>query len=289
MTRRRNVDQTMTERSIVIVNQARDLPPIPTVAQKILDMLQSDKTTAVDVEQVIMAEPALSARVLKIANSAVFGRRAGARTVSEAVTYLGIKTVKSIVLAAAMKTFYMQPRLSDHLLWVHSMAVALSAAELAKLAKIRAKDEALTAGLLHDLGKLVFKNFDEERYDAVIQSVYNDQADAVTVEIETFGVAHPQVAEQVLAKWGFPDDLREPVSMHHVAATDTDQVSPVAHLVCLADGICHYLGIGTRIARGDMSLGDLPSARALKLPGEKLNTFAEEFPERFAERRLMFE
>jgi putative nucleotidyltransferase with HDIG domain len=279
----------MTERAITIVNQARDLPPIPTVAQKILDMLQSERTTATDIESVIISEPALSARVLKIANSAIFGRRTGARTVSEAVTYLGFKTVKSIVLAAAMKTFYMQPRLSDHLLWVHSMGVALAAAELARLAKVGAPDEALTGGLLHDVGKLVFKNYDEERYDAVIQSVYNEQADAVTMEIEAFGVAHPQVADQVLAKWGFPDELREPVAMHHLAATNPDQVSSGAHIVCLADATCHHLGLGTRVAKSDLTLAELPSARMLKLSPEQISQFAEEFPQRFSERRLMFE
>ena len=283
------MDQTMTERAILIVNQARDLPPMPTVAQKVLDLLQSEKTTAGDIEQVITSEAALSARVLKIANSAIFGRRTGARTVSEAVTYLGFKTVKSIVLAAAMKTFYMQPRLADHLMWVHSMGVALAAAELSRFSHIGSPDEALTAGLLHDLGKLVFKNYDPEGFDAVMQSIYNDQTDAVTVEIETFGVAHPQVAEQVLAKWGFPDQLREPVAMHHIASTQPEEVSAEAHLVCLADAVCHHLGIGTRMANCDLTLGELPSAKRLKLSAAQLSEFAEDFPQRFAERRLMFE
>ncbi len=279
----------MTERAILIVNQARDLPPIPTVAQKVLDLLQSERTTAGDIEQVIMSEPALSARVLKIANSAIFGRRTGARTVSEAVTYLGFKTVKSIVLAAAMKTFYMQPRLADHLLWVHSMGVALAAAELSRLSKVGLPDELLTAGLLHDVGKLVFKNYDPERFDAVMQSVYNEQADAVAMEIETFGVAHPQVADQVLAKWGFPDQLRAPVALHHVADINPDDVPSEAHVVCLADATCHHLGIGTRMANCDLTLGDTESAKRLKLSVEQLTEFATEFPQRFAERRMMFE
>ena len=168
-------------------------------------------------------------------------------------------------------------------------SLALSAAELSRLSKTGAADEALTAGLLHDLGKLVFKNYDPERFDSVIQSVYNEQADAVEMEIEAFGVAHPQVADQVLAKWGFPDELREPVAMHHVAASSPEQVSKVAHVVCLADATCHHLGIGTRIAKADITLADLPSAKVVGLSPEALAQFAEEFPQRFAERRLMFE
>ena len=169
------------------------------------------------------------------------------------------------------------------------MGVALASAELSRLAKVGSDGEALTAGLLHDIGKLVFKNYNPERFDAVIQAIYNDRADAVAVEVETFGVAHPQVADQVLAKWGFPDELREPVALHHEAAKHPDDVPASAHVVCLADATCHHLGIGTRTANGDLTLADLPSARALGLNAGQLGVFAEEFPQRFAERRMMFE
>lgn len=276
-------------RAATIVRQASDLPPVPAVAQKILSLLQSERTTATDVESVIAAEPALSARILKIANSALFARRAGARTVGEAVTYVGFKTVRSIVLVASMRSVYVRPRLADHLLWVHSMGVALASAELAQMTRAIPADEALTAGLLHDVGKLVLKAYDSATFDTVMQAIYNEGVSSVEAEVEAFGVGHAEVGEQILAKWGFPDELRVPVALHHVAATAPDAAPASAHVVALADSTCHHLGIGARAADGDLSLSEVPSARALRLSADDMNRFAESFPRKFSEKRLLFE
>jgi putative nucleotidyltransferase with HDIG domain len=272
-----------------IVNQATDLLPVPAVAHKVLQLMQSDDTAETDIEEAIAADPALSARILKIANSALFGRRTAASTIGQSIACLGPRTVRSVVFAASMRSVYSTPRLADHLLWEHAMGVSLASAELAQLTGAVPADEAFTAGLLHDIGKLLFKAHDPVTHETVIQQIYNEGVSALAAEIEAFGVGHPEIGEQVLTKWGFPPELVAPVALHHAAAEDGADVPPGAHIVALADATCHHLGIGNRTADGDLALADFPSARALELAAADLNRLAEAFPDKLTEKRLLFE
>jgi HD-like signal output (HDOD) protein len=122
-----------------------------------------------------------------------------------------------------------------------------------------------------------------------METVYNNGVPPVEAEVEAFGAGHAEVGGLVLAKWSFPDSLREAVALHHVAETSPDEAPKLAHVVCLADKLCHHLGVGTRSPKPGMVLADLPSVSVLGLSEKAVNEFAEAFPALYAEQRSMLE
>lgn len=233
------------------VRLVEDLPAIPAIANRVMQAAESDDTSADDLRAILETDPGLSARVLRIANSSIYGFSRSVETLRHAITLLGFKQVESLVLASSLRDVFSNFGLSEKLLWEHATAAGVAASQLAAYKEIDVpRDSAFSAGLLHDVGKIAFTNVFRERYNAVTSRVYNDGTPTTQAEFDEFGFDHTTLGALVAEKWKLPKNLVHAIRHHHDAVPEYAE-HPIEHarLTALISVITRCLtrfGIGRR-------------------------------------------
>lgn len=217
-----------------------DLPPFPAVAMRILKLLARDDVGMKELTREIQADPSLSAEVLTLANSVLFGFRTEIRNILQAAALLGAERVKAIALTIAMKTYLMESFQIPALLacWRHSLACALLAEELAKASLIE-KDFAYTAGLLHDVGRLALGMIKPIEYSNLLCSSQEKPFNALERERELFGMDHCQAGQWLTQAWKLPKVFIEVTAHHHKTPPDGkfDMVAVIHRSCQMADAL----------------------------------------------------
>jgi putative nucleotidyltransferase with HDIG domain len=225
-----------------------DLPPLPQVAAQVLRLAADPDSTAQELQRVIATDQALSAQILKIANSAMFGMVREVKTLTQAIMTLGFSTIKSIAIASSARNLYSRggTGLQERLLWEHALVTALSARAYAKSFRSPRLEEAFLAGLLHDIGKSVMGIKFPERYGALLRTVYNEGADGMESELELLGFDHAMVGEALLLSWNLPRSLGNSVRWHHDPSHAPAEDKPLTAFVALGNQLAleRNAGIG---------------------------------------------
>jgi putative nucleotidyltransferase with HDIG domain len=268
-----------------------NLPSLPSVVMKALQLTTDARASATDFEEIIRNDQALAARVLKLANSPFFGLRAKVTSISQAVVVLGLKTLRSVVIAAKTSKLLnrqLTPYGFDQTgMWKHSISCAMISHFAAKKAKLPADaaEELFVAGLLHDVGKTVLAphitRFQEEFAARVAAT-----GDLVRTESELVGISHDEVGGRMAGKWSLDPRLEYLIRNHH----RTDATGPdvhALHALRVADDLCNQLGIGRVAGRREAD----PSFRVWtdRLGLQDSSDLAREVEERLAELQPVFE
>jgi putative nucleotidyltransferase with HDIG domain len=268
-----------------------DLPPMPVVATKVLQLVESGKADATEISRAISADAAVSARVLKISNSTFYGCRRKIQTLSEAVVVLGHNTIKGLAVAASVKEIYRPSGLIENMLWEHSFGAALAAQLIAgKISHVSA-DEAFLAGLFHDLGKIIMNLREKEKFRQVIERCYNEMLMFEDVELTVFPYTHAELGGHVLAKWNLPESLITAVMLHHTFEfPDPDDIYQrnLTAIANLADLICIKLGIGTRSSMEELDISKSLAAKILNLEEDMLNQITESVSDSYQRDKVYF-
>jgi putative nucleotidyltransferase with HDIG domain len=195
-----------------------ELPSSPEVAQKMLVTINRETASTRELAALIGRDQALAARLLRLANSSFFATRARIDSIQQAVTLLGFARVRDIVLGlsvwGALDRKSTSGRRYRKLLWRHAATVAGAAKKLGDLAGLDG-GQAFTAGLLHDVGKLVLGLRLGESYWAMLDEAAERQTTTAAVELEAFGCQHATVGGWLLQLWRLPPALVDPVAQHH--------------------------------------------------------------------------
>jgi len=223
-----------------------NFPGMPGAASKLLALLNNTETPLAEIEAILRYEPGLTANVLRLVNSAYFGISKKIGSVRQAVLLMGWKRLTQLVLASCVSAIMDKPVSGYDLvpgdLWRHAVAVAVASEGLAKLLNVGGVEEIFTAGLLHDVGKMVLGRFVEEhRVDMEVES-YRERS-FEQVEREIFGMDHAEVGALILSKWGLPEDLVLAVRYHHEPDKAPKPLSTV-DIVHVADIVSLMIGIG---------------------------------------------
>jgi HD-like signal output (HDOD) protein len=250
-----------------LVNKTGDLPPLPRTTMAALHLMDRPGVSAKELQSVIGQDQALAARILKIVNSAMYCFEKEVSTLSHAIAILGMTTVRSILVAASVEQVFPAGTagrdLTTKLFWDHSWGAALAGKSIAVRVKYPVPEEAFTAGLVHDLGKMVLLTNHGSRYREILNDVYRRTATFCEAEFDAFGFTHAQIGAVLAQKWHFPNQLIEAILHHH-----TSQVSPthgeLAAIVALADRMMAMLEIGFCKDKS-LKLEEEASARQLKL------------------------
>ena len=210
----RKEDLTAADRYL---DRITTLPPAPGVATELLGLF-SDPNIDIDrVIDLIRRDASLTANVIKMSNSAHFRGAEASNDIFEAVTRLGFyevyRVVAALLGARAMAMWKTKGGLNINDLWRHSVASAIAAGKLAKRTD-ESEAVAYTAGLLHDIGKLVFASVEGVRYANLVREASKSGTRLRAAELATFGVDHALVGQQLLSRWGLPDSLTEAVGLH---------------------------------------------------------------------------
>lgn len=225
-----------------------NIPAVPNIAFKVINLINDENVSLKKLEEIILADPALTAKILRIANSAFYGLRSRVTTIVEAINIMGFKTLKDVVIMASIKEIYKVFGLIEKMLWEHGVGVAVVAGILTDYVSVIKKDEANMAGLLHDIGKVVINNNFSKEYANCYRIVHEKKIPFEEVEKDFFGYDHCDVGGMLAEKWGFPESLKSAIVNHHNFDFTKDcedfYEKSLLLVISLADSICTRLGVG---------------------------------------------
>jgi HD-like signal output (HDOD) protein len=274
-----------------VVNSVGDLPPMPAVAVKVIELLQDPNASAGRLARTIAHDPALSARVLKIANSSFYSMKRQVRTLESAIVVMGEKTLRSLVLAASLKGMNKSFGLLEKMLWEDSIGCAIGARIIAQRMEEVDTEEAFVAGLFRHLGKVVLNYSHPEEFQSLMQAVYNGEGSLTELEGVYFPYSHALVGAAVLNKWNFSDGLVQSALHHADLDIDAEEEPAILHLAAVVNAagcLCQRLGIGQREPAPHLDVADSKGALTLEFSNRCLEEIEHEIGRTFSENREYF-
>ena len=221
----------------VLIEELERLPAQPSVAVRTVWVADQPTSSAKDLAAALTADPSLTARVLRLANSAYYGLSRRIADVTFAVTVVGFPTVRAMAAVHASGLFEPGEHTVPDGYWEHSVATATVCSVLAPRAGVR-PNQAFPLGLLHDLGTALLFRADPERFLAV-QAESRDGRSLRAAEKAAYGMAHDEAAARVFSAWRFPETFIDAVADHHThPATLTE---PHALLLVAAESVASRL------------------------------------------------
>ncbi|MBN1130924.1 MAG: HDOD domain-containing protein [Chitinispirillaceae bacterium] len=227
------------------------LPTLPEIASRLMAMINNPLVSTNDVASVIMQDPSLSARVLRLANSAFYGMPGKINTINHAVVLLGFKILTTIVLSLTVFDLFPESKRSRMLFdrksfWLHSLCCGLIARHLGMHAEKRFlfdPEELFCAGLLHDIGKIVLEQYLHDDFHEALRAARATNTPLFFAEQKTMGFSHGDVASWLTEGWGLPPGIVRALASHHDPDTSAGTVDSAG--VChVADWLCYAMGKG---------------------------------------------
>jgi putative nucleotidyltransferase with HDIG domain len=200
------------------ISKMKSVPSLPTIYAELVRQLQSLETPIEDIAKTVSQDIGMTAQILKIVNSAFFGLSTS--NVGQAISYLGIETVKYLVLAVGIFSQFESRKLggiSLETLWQHSSRTASIAKAIARseASGRQLVEDSMAAGLLHDVGKLILAGNFPEQYEEIGRQAQMKRIEWVVEERECFGFDHADVGGYLLGLWGLRPSVVEAVALHH--------------------------------------------------------------------------
>ncbi len=267
-----------------------NLPVIPDVASRIMGIPENNFDISFkELEEIIMIDPMLTARILKVANSALYARQNEIINLQMAIGLLGFKNIKSLVMLITAAQFSRDLKSGDYLnrFWRHSIATAFIAKHLMHRKKERQTEElAFVAGLLHDIGQVALFQSEPAAYEVLLSSAEEGSDSIEILEQRVFNTDHREIGAGLLAHWNFPEAYVDSAREHNTLNIDSKHRSLVL-TVTLADLLSEYIDYGQR---GDAREGLLSEVLSLTDHTEEdLEYFKTDYREVFEEDPLFKE
>lgn len=223
-----------------------ELPTITRTLHRVLHDLESVSATVKSLERLIRDDPALSAKILRIANSSYYGLPGEVSSIARAVVILGFEEVKNLVIGISLTNAFSGEfgfeEFDANGLWLHSVGTALAAQMLGAQVPGLDPEVLFTAGLLHDIGRILLcLHFEQELRE--ILALRQREAISVTMAEERYGLMHGEVGAYLATKWGLSELLINVVRYHHYPKGAGPHATAAA-TVFLADSLCQKVGLG---------------------------------------------
>lgn len=226
------------------------MPSLSTTVVKVLDTCNDPKASANDLKRVVSLDPVLTARVLKLINSAYYSLGKPVASLSRAIIMLGVNTVKNLALSSTifenLNSRRSGPAFSADDFWGHSLSVGVVAKMLAGFTGVPAagREEYFVAGLLHDIGKLPLHRKFPDDYHRICESA-NEGRDALyRSEVKCLGIDHGAVGNIIGHKWHLGSTLLESLSYHHNPEGGAAHCREFVSIIALANQLVLQLNIG---------------------------------------------
>lgn len=263
--------RTATMKEILVAINA--VKPIPQVALKIMRLMHENKYDVESIANEIRKDQVITARMLQLANSAMFGAKREISSLDHAVVFLGQDLLIKLVLTAAVEGYYEQSKMGYALckggVYYHSLGCAHVAEILARKTQREKPAIAYTAGLLHDIGKVVLDEYVATAYPLFYRDVMEENDNILNIEQRLLGIDHTVVGSLLARKWSFPKALEKTIRFHHQPHQANVHVE-LSAIVYLADLLMSRFHTGLEIER--MQTGSLH--RHLEILGLAHDDFA---------------
>jgi putative nucleotidyltransferase with HDIG domain len=231
-----------------ILRSIRHVPAFPMTIQKVMELLRNDDYSVQEVTNVIKFDQAITANILRMCNSAYFGVRSRIGTLNEAIVYLGKEHIITAVQTSGVSRFFKKgskgyvSQAND--LWMHSVSVALMTQILFKRIYQQEQPVLYTAGLLHDVGKVILGEYVNESFDKIMNLVGREGCSFLEAEEKLFGINHATIGGKIAEHWNFPEEISTAIALHHRPDLIEDKKAIFPWLVYLADQISSMMGVG---------------------------------------------
>lgn len=219
----------------------KDLPTLPTVLDKVSKMVNDDRSSPEQIAKVITKDQVLSAKVLKMVNSPIYGFPRRITTVQHALVLLGLNVIRGLIISTSVFDVMTQSMVG---LWEHSVGCAMAASEVAKAAGFKDPEEYSIIGLLHDLGKVVVAVQLPDSKSQIDLLVKKQDLTYLEAEKEELGFGHDRVNAWLADHWHLPLNIKEGMACHHRPAS-AQHYPNAAHVVHLADFLVKILEVGS--------------------------------------------
>lgn len=230
-----------------IIKRVEDVPPLPDIVVKLLHASRDPNVSTREMVDLIKHDPALTLKVLRLCNSSYYGLPRKINSLQEALVYIGTDTLVNFVLAGCLSTFYQQAQAGYGLekgeLWRHSVGCAIASQRIAARSNEEGSAQAFTAGLIHDIGKIILNTYVGEEIQAIMELVNTKQIAFAEAEKQVLGFSHTEAGAQLARHWNLPDPLTEAIAFHQ----DPGKAGAYARLVSevhLGNILCLSFGIG---------------------------------------------
>ncbi len=238
----------MTEKE-KILGKLKDVPQLPVAAVKVMELLQNAEYDTANLIKTIEHDPGLTTNILKLANSAHFGASRSISSLRDAVVRLGTRQVEKLIITAAVAPLARQDikgyGLPPGELLKHCVAVAVGVEQTARIIGVELPSYAFTAGLLHDMGKVVMGTFVEVDETPITRMVSKKGIPFDEAERKILGIDHAEVGAALLRQWQIPEEIIETVRWHHHPSK-----AKVEKTVCEITHIADIIALGSGIGAG---------------------------------------
>jgi putative nucleotidyltransferase with HDIG domain len=221
----------------------QDLPSLPAVVMELLSSIEQEDVDISVLAKKVSYDQALTAKTLRLANSSSYGLQVKVTTIQQAITFLGFQTTRNLITAAAITGCFPSGQCAgfhDKSFWRHSIATAACARALARRMRFN-QDIAFTAGLLHDIGRLVLVTGHPDAYDQVVAWHGQHGGDWQDAERAVLGIDHVDAGVALADHWNFSDTMRQAIAYHHTP--DLHGAGFLATIVHVANAIVHALDL----------------------------------------------
>ena len=236
----------------VLTQDLDSLPSFPQVAAKLLEVSNNDTASLDEVAKIVETDPGISIKVLELVNSAYYGLSRKVTTLSDAVVMLGLDEIKKMALnMAVFENLFKDGETKEFnrlMFWRHSLAVAVLSMKIAQRIEYPNPDEAYTAGLLHDVGKIFLDLNGVKDYGDFIRRLSESTDLVIEKERQELGLGHDDIGAFFCTRWQLPDTLVLAVKYHHQPFEHhdlTDEEKKLISIVSMADFLCWTQGMGS--------------------------------------------
>ncbi|NLG18683.1 MAG: HDOD domain-containing protein [Fibrobacter sp.] len=261
-----NMVSGSSERYRQLVDNIDNLPPFPAIVNRLIEVINSPESSADDAAKLLEKDPALTSKIIRLANSAFYGIPRSISSVSTAVVILGFNAVRSIVLSVSLMKMFpvIKNRAFDRdRFWKHSIVTALASRIIVRHffnVRIMDPESAFCAGILHDIGKLIFCEYMSREYLEVCEYARENKIALLDAEKRVLGFSHAELGKILAEKWALPSDLGHAIIYHHNPG-DAHELVDLVTTVHIADLFAHESGNG--LWEEEVSPGEWEQARTV--------------------------
>lgn len=261
-----------------IIREIEEIPPLPDVVVKVMQMSRNPDTTATDLTNIISKDQALTGNILKLCNSAHYGLPRVVSSLSQAVMYLGFHTVRNLVITCSVSNLFSSDRkiygYEENGLWKNSVATAMVSEMLAKKVSREQADTAFTAGLMVDVGQLIIGIKIRDTADTILELIVEQNMSDLEAEQQALGFTHTELGGLLVDQWNFPEELVHTIRYYR-APSESPSKSVLTSIVHMAKSIALESGFGVECEQMRYPVLDF-ALKAVAISPEKFEVIKQE-------------
>ena len=271
------------EKTEAVLKTIKELPPLPLVVHKLLQVMDDPNSSADDISQVLNSDQAMASKVLKLVNSSFYGLSGKVTTVQRAIVILGLSSIRNLALGLGVTKLMARAGNGElqQRFWDHSIATAVACETVARSTQRMIPEEAFVAGLLHDIGHLVLLMTAPDEFRQVMDG---GPTNMVERETKIIGMSHTRAGQKLLKTWKLPTMLCDAIRFHHTPKIFTGKEDPLISMVAMGDMLA-----GVHGDVYERSLGDEDFQNLIKVVGldvRLLDRILKTMDERIEETRV---